>query len=42
MIRKNDRLKNKFFKYDMILYYAMLFMIIEKFGTKNQFIYFQF
>ena len=42
MIRKNDRLKNKFFKYDMILYYAMLFMIIEKFGSNNQFIYFQF
>ena len=42
MIRKNDRLKNNFFKYDIIFYYVMLFMIIEKFGSNNQFIYSQF
>ena len=42
LIRHNERLNEKYFRGDWILFSIILLAIIEKFGDYNQFIYFQF
>ena len=42
IIRKNERIKVKYFKYDWVLFSILILLILEKFGNYKEFIYFQF
>jgi len=42
LIRKNERLEIKYFKYDWVVFSILVVFILEKFGNYNEFIYFQF
>ena len=42
LIRKNERLKEKYFNYDWILFSILMILILDKFGSISNFIYFQF
>jgi alginate O-acetyltransferase complex protein AlgI len=42
LIRKEERLKEKYFRYDWIVFSLITILILEKFGGINSFIYFQF
>jgi alginate O-acetyltransferase complex protein AlgI len=42
IIRKNERLKVEYFKYDWVLFSILIVLILEKFGNYKEFIYFQF
>ena len=42
LIRKNERLKEKYFNYDWIVFSILMMLIFNKFGAKSNFIYFQF
>ena len=41
-IRKNERLKAKYFNYDWIVFSILTILILDKFGAISKFIYFQF
>ena len=41
-IRKEERLREKYFKHDWIAFSLISILILEKFGGINSFIYFQF
>jgi len=41
-IRKNERLKAKYFDYDWIVFSILTILILDKFGAISKFIYFQF
>ena len=42
LIRKNERLKEKYFNYDWIVFSILMILILDKFGAISNFIYFQF
>ena len=42
LIRKNERLKVKYFNYDWIVFSILMIFILDKFGAISNFIYFQF
>jgi len=42
LIRKNERLKEKYFNYDWIVFSILMILILDKFGSISNFIYFQF
>ena len=42
LIRKNERLKVKYFNYDWIVFSILIIFILDKFGAISNFIYFQF
>jgi D-alanyl-lipoteichoic acid acyltransferase DltB (MBOAT superfamily) len=42
LIRKEERLKEKYFKYDWVVFSLLTILILENFGGINNFIYFQF
>lgn len=42
LIRKNEKLKVKYFNYDWIVFSILMILILDKFGAISNFIYFQF
>ena len=42
LVRRNERLNIKYFKFDWVLFSILILLILEKFGSYNEFIYFQF
>ena len=42
LIRHNERLSDKYFSGDWIIFSLLIVAVLEKFGDYNQFIYFQF
>ena len=42
LIRKNERLKAKYFHYDWIVFSILMILVLDNFGAISNFIYFQF
>jgi D-alanyl-lipoteichoic acid acyltransferase DltB (MBOAT superfamily) len=42
LVRGNERLTIKYFKFDWVIFSILILLILEKFGSYNEFIYFQF